>query len=510
MLVFLTIFQFLALPFMFTFKKKFLPFSLFFFSVLLAIISAQASALYVTGFYIPALAISNISQIHEIGYKGISYFILFYITGIIITFVKISIFKTRLSFTLPIVRILCCLLLIIPKTPTCAFIETLYQFINEEIITYQVDSPDFSKKLLKEYISKNSNAGHYINSDKIKNIIVIFTEGISSKIISQDITPHLYTLRNKSLDIIRYYNHTAATFRGLRGQLSSSFQMKGGYNSDNSGIAQMNKKDILKRYGDDGHITPLPVVLKSLGYDTYFQASNKTDSQLSIMLKTLGFDTIYGLENFRFHKPWQIEELSDKESYEMLLDKITHIKQPFFYGIYTIGTHTGLDSPDIKYKDGKNVYLNKFHNMDHQFGKFIDAFNKNKISDNTLLIFTADHSTYPEKEFRQTFKTESIYFVDEIPFIIYQKGITPDSIDVKGMNSLSLTPTILDMIGLKHYRNKFIGASIFDSEKAPPENCISAIGRDYFSTCNGLQGKVSILNDKSKIEKIKKLQIYGR
>ncbi|MBE2899211.1 hypothetical protein HPC37_10675 [Pasteurellaceae bacterium 20609_3] len=43
-------------------------------------------------------------------------------------------------------------------------------------------------------------------------------------------------------------------------------------------------------------------ILKNHGYNTYFQASNTTQSQLSVMLKTLGFDRIFGYEDKRMHK----------------------------------------------------------------------------------------------------------------------------------------------------------------------------------------------------------------
>lgn len=65
--------------------------------------------------------------------------------------------------------------------------------------------------------------------------------------------------------------------------------------------------------------------------------------------------------------------------------------KPFFIGMYTAGTHHGVDSPDLTYGDGSNSYYNKFHNLDHWLGDFIAWFQRSPYYDNTLLVITSDH-----------------------------------------------------------------------------------------------------------------------
>ncbi|MDO2326599.1 LTA synthase family protein, partial [Escherichia coli] len=97
-----------------------------------------------------------------------------------------------------------------------------------------------------------------------------------------------------SISFNNYYNHTAATFRGLRGQLTSSYQMTGGYYKDNSGLGQASKVEIEHKLNTYNYITKLPIILEENGYHTYFQASNSIDAPLSLMLSTLKFNYIYG------------------------------------------------------------------------------------------------------------------------------------------------------------------------------------------------------------------------
>lgn len=330
---------------------------------------------------------------------------------------------------------------------------------------------------------------------------------MSYDVISEKITPNIYRFLNNSLNVINYYNHTAATFRGLRGQLSSSYQATGGFYGDGTGIGQMSKKMLLKTINSN-NIDSLIYDLKENDYNTYFQSSNRVNAPLSVMLSTLGFDKIFGIDDEVNPEKWQLDELTDKDSYFMMfknIEKLEKDDKKFIYGIYTVGTHVGLDSPDEKYGDGKNPYLNKFYNLDYQFGKFISDFEKSDLSNNTTIIFTADHASYPDTGFVNTFRTKSPYFVDRIPLIIYQKGIKPSTIDANGLNSLTLAPTIADILGFVDMPNHFIGSSLFSKGNHSNFECITAIGIEYYSTC----GDKLIKYNGSIIEQLQKLQSLG-
>lgn len=78
--------------------------------------------------------------------------------------------------------------------------------------------------------------------NKKPNVIVIFTEGMSFNVIDSvnnlglGVTPKLDEIMKKSFFFINYYNHTAATFRGLRGQLTSAYQFKDGVGANGDGF----------------------------------------------------------------------------------------------------------------------------------------------------------------------------------------------------------------------------------------------------------------------------------
>ena len=116
--------------------------------------------------------------------------------------------------------------------------------------------------------------------------------------------------------------------------------------------------------------------------------------------------------------------------------RLAEQKRPFLLATYVLGTHVGLDSPDVKYDDGKNSFLNKFYNQDYWLGAFLQKFDASAFAKDTILVFTSDHATYPGRDFTELFG-EYDYFVGEMPLIFYNKFIMPAKKDAGGLNSLA-------------------------------------------------------------------------
>lgn len=305
----------------------------------------------------------------------------------------------------------------------------------------------FLKDGVQDYVKKPSNL-----PDK-PNIILIFTEGFSHHIIddSRNITPTIKEYESKSISFRNYYNHTFATYRGIESQLFSGYQIEN--NSRN-------------------YLISLPKFLSGQGYKTEFINTEPKNKEFTDYLSDLGFDNIYSskLENGR--------KISfDKEAYEELFSQIENYsknKSPFLISMYTFGTHVSSDGYNYKLGDGNDRVLNRFYEMDQQFKKFMDRFNSSPISENTVLIFTTDHATYVDDEYKKAFPNENRDHVslDKIPFFIYYKGVSSQTIDVNGKNSLNMTPTVLDFLDYSS-TNYFLGTSLFSQDNN--DNMFSSI-----------------------------------
>lgn len=129
--------------------------------------------------------------------------------------------------------------------------------------------------------------------------------------------------------------------------------------------------------------------------------------------------------------------------------------------MYTVGTHAGFDTPSngMKYGAGDNSTLNTLHNVDHAFGEFWKQFQNSPYRDNTIIIFTADHTHAYEKPYVELMKNDPTYkpvFTDTIPLIIYDPiHELPSRYDANDDTSLALAPTILHLLNYNNAKNAF-------------------------------------------------------
>ncbi|NQU54875.1 MAG: sulfatase-like hydrolase/transferase, partial [Bacteroidetes bacterium] len=233
------------------------------------------------------------------------------------------------------------------------------------------------------------------------NIIVFFLEGISARSINcygskfKGLTPNIDDFAKNTMKVDNYYNHTAASCRGLQGQMCSVYPFHG----YGEWSAENNEKLEKINYSS------IPYILNKFGYDTlFFCAENKPITKLFKMLK---FKTVYNAKKIikdllRGREQYVKEDiLTDKSFFEGFVHYLkkrekTNSKKPFFIGLYNIETHAYFKTPPnrIKYKNSDNDTLNSVHNLDLQFGKFYKYFKKSPYAKNTIVILTTDHAHY--------------------------------------------------------------------------------------------------------------------
>lgn len=469
-------------------SKQFRKIALLFSSILLFVLVSQLSSLYTSNSYVLLLTLENADCFRDIGLSTISQICVLFVLFLTVTICflpKQPIVKRGKFLSIVLLAqllVAASYVVFISNTPIFNFVSTISEFVKLKF--YTVDQ--FEKKIQKEIYGKDwifKSSSEYVDELSLrgKNIIVFFVEGFSDNLLNSEVTPNLYQLKQSSFYLTNYYNHTAATFRGLRGQLSSSYQKLGGYYQQSKGIGQISSKEVEELYKDT--VVAIPTILKNNGYNSYFVSSHSKDMPLSNMLRTLGFDAVYGYEEL---KPGVTKDLDDDEFLPSLVEflKIGKLKEPYFLGLYNVGTHLGLNSKDVRFSDGKNLVLNTFYSFDYYVKQLINEIDNNEIFKDTVLIITSDHATYPSSDYNEYLESKSIkhaqFFADRIPFVIYYKGITPKSYDVKGKNSLAFAPTMLHLLGIKEGFNYFLGCSIFDNKCESKFSNVTNIGNDFY------------------------------
>ena len=422
--------------------------------LLFFIFVAQMLVLYFGNSFVTLTMLKNVKFLEDLGGK-----IFTYIAGIVlvlfVVFIpgKAILSKLNKKILIGLITVLViaeCFIFINYKhfSPVQSFAtlissEIRYQHVKKAQVNPELALETYYKDSLADTISKPANL------PENPNIILIFTEGLSYNIISDErnIMPNLKEFEKSCISFKNYYNHTFPTLRGVQGQLYS------GYKLDDDELGN--------------NLISIQDVLENNGYFSAFVNVEPYNKEFNAYCANLGFDQI--ITDTRHVSGYNIS-MTDKEIYDFLFSYAIELEEgtePFFLTTYTFGTHVSFDSPDEVYGDGSDAELNKFYNLDAQFGEFIDRFNNSFLATNTILVFTTDHSTYADQDYTSAFPDykRACTDVDQVPLFIYYAGITPKEVDVQGKNSLCLAPTLLDYLDID-CKNYFLGSSLFDTESS--------------------------------------------
>ncbi|VXC32684.1 Phosphoglycerol transferase MdoB (fragment) [Pantoea brenneri] len=181
------------------------------------------------------------------------------------------------------------------RSPLLSAATTVHQYaeMNRKLAAMKENSSE-REKIYNEFkhysiYQPTSEQKALINTVPDKpNVVVFFVEGMSANIIDyyggkyKDLTPNINDLANSSLVFKNYYNHTAATFRGLRGQLTSTYQYIGGTDASAKGLDQLSSEQVVLHTLNK--LSTLPNILRDQGYSSYFISPHYgNDSNLLIV-----------------------------------------------------------------------------------------------------------------------------------------------------------------------------------------------------------------------------------
>lgn len=337
---------------------------------------------------------------------------------------------------------------------------------------------------------------------KPPNVIVFFVEALSARKLPvygaqfDGLTPNIDRFAAKAMRVDNYFNHTQSTFRGIKGQLCSSYPV---HTTKPTQWANPDFQPPSVRY------KCLPHHLNDVGYKTLFLGPDERDHMhFAHQTQSVGFTHNYYREEIKrrylrqqnFYGPF----LTDVQLFEALngVLKEESSEQALFVAGYFKDSHVGQDSkPDgIKYGNGGDRILNTLHTFDKAFGEFWQAFQQSERFENTIIVLTSDHAHWPErpyinmagKDFNQT-------PVDEIALLVYSpRHQMPPVFDAKVTTSLGFAPTIAHLLDLDPATNYFLGRSLFDSNQT--SQAVAWFNNAIFSIDeNGDVKRMNVLND---------------
>lgn len=250
------------------------------------IVALQMCSIVSTGIYIVPLTVMNLSSHNAIGVKAQIW--LAFIFAVVFFPSFFAIFSTKnvkvkKKIYMAAGSVVSVLMIVLAFTQNSVLKSTkhLAKAVLHDVYFVPKQNAAIREQYRKPAVVSQSQletagAGYFSPDTPIKNVIVIFVEGFSAEVVdyknhsSRNLTPTYDQLYKNSLAFDHYYNHTYATYRGLRGQLYSLWQFKGGFylNPNSPGFGEMDHEKIHKL--TDSGLVSVPEILNQHHFNTYF------------------------------------------------------------------------------------------------------------------------------------------------------------------------------------------------------------------------------------------------
>ena len=170
------------------------------------------------------------------------------------------------------------------------------------------------------------------------------------------------------------------------------------------------------------------------------------------------------------------------------LTKAKKDKRPFHLWVHFFDPHepynfyldldkpekTAVNTPRNQYGEEELSYLREIEFADYYMGKILAHLDKLGLTNQTLIVFTADHGeSLGEHEYRG--HRQSVYQnVVRVPLILKMPGNLPEGLRLKtqGM-SIDIMPTVLSLLDVSYLENSFQGLDLFKLDEQRPRKLYS-------------------------------------
>jgi phosphoglycerol transferase MdoB-like AlkP superfamily enzyme len=277
----------------------------------------------------------------------------------------------------------------------------------------------------------------------IHNVVVMLLESWSASYVDAfrrgsplQVTPEMDRLAGEGLRFDEFYAAGQRSYEGLQAALTGLPALPG--------VPTLTEGLMMRT-------TRVGALAGRNGLRTIFmQTSKRRSLRLDSVAQALGFGEYYGREDVaRALLPYPDADAFrfglDYESLQLLADKLHGEQRPFMVYLFTGSTHAPLASPPAaqrsRYPEGypDKPFLDAIHYSDWSIGRFMERARREPWFDNTVFIFTADHTRGTDKQLRDRFR---------IPLVIYAPRIVAPRVDTRVASQVDIFDTVIGLIGV--------------------------------------------------------------
>ncbi|MEK6628131.1 MAG: sulfatase-like hydrolase/transferase [Bdellovibrionota bacterium] len=309
-----------------------------------------------------------------------------------------------------------------------------------------------TKEMLSLLNSQDIEALSVTNNQK-SNIVIVILESFSKEYLAlqnPEATPFLNQLRQKGFDFKNAYANGGRSIEGIAAIFS--------------GIPALMEEPFINSEFSANQIIGLGSLLAAQNFHTsFFHAAANGSMHFDRFTKSVGIENYFGLNEYPDSKDhdgsWGIY---DEPYLQWACKKISEFPSPFFSSIFTLSSHQPYSLPEQytdKFKDERAPVLKSIQYTDFSLEQFMKCAEKAPWYNNTVFIFTADH-TGPFLDAKASF--ESRY---QIPLVLFspQKESLGNIDTNQYAQHIDLLPTILDILNIDYKNKNYLSRSLLRS-----------------------------------------------
>ena len=296
---------------------------------------------------------------------------------------------------------------------------------------------------------------------KGKNLVIFQLETFENQLITEDICPNLYKLREEGIDLTNFYSSRFGNTYTFGTELCV-----------NTGLFAPAGSSIETVFVNNSFTYSLANQLKDRGYSANeFHFNGPDFYNRGVMHKVFGYDDYIRYEDHATNKDqnFELDDViaDDNGLYNKLIEN-----RPFLDLIVSYSAHQPYNVNDPIYQEAikrkpelavddesdiNGIFRAKATITDDMIGKVIKRFEEDGLLDDTVFLIYGDHynplvkpDDISEEEYSNT------------PCFIYCKGIEPQKVE-KYCCTNNILPTLANMFGFGTC-DKYVGEDIFDPD----------------------------------------------
>lgn len=339
-----------------------------------------------------------------------------------------------------------------------------YNFRNIYINFFKEENTikDDSTSLLEEKFSEEIEySNKYTGMFKDKNVIFVQLESIDNFLVTKEIMPTLYSMKNNSINFNNHFSFVS----GGGSTFNSEYMVNIGYTTPIS----INKGAYT--YSKNTYSYSLPNLLKKAGYIVNaFHMNTPEYYSRSVNYKSFGYDSFNSLKNldngkyYTDNSFWLDTELINNPTFNKL---IFNKETKFADYIITYSAHMPFQANkgvcSLLVED-TTMDLTEYECLklqaretDDMLKLLIENLKEKDLIDNTILVLFSDHYLYTlnDKTLLDKYKTTENNLINQTTWMIWSNDMKKT--DIKKVTSqLNILPTVANLLGLEYHPNYYL------------------------------------------------------